>query len=231
MPPHHSIILPFSGFEDSWYDTMIDLALHTLAESLEAEMDEDGEEDRDRHSELFSACDFQALFQSLAHSFVAKTNRLVNRKTGIFLDIQFQQLKMPEEHNEANDRIFGTIDTTTVHWLFDRSAADDHSCLRGLVDRECSDDGTFVSFYGNDLNEWLKKPLSDWDAWETTLLAVAALHLEGLRWDEVEEAVQEEFEIGDTIYLAVESAISWPQFEAEGEADAPGSIGASETLH
>lgn len=88
--------------------------------------------------------------------------------------IKFKLMTSPRFYNFETDRIFTEISEDFVNWMFKVSEAGVHANLRKVIkERFTSRDG-FISGYDNTLDEWLEKPLTDWDhnEIETLMLAV-----------------------------------------------------------
>ena len=167
--------------------------------------------------EIFYWCaDYKKIHEAAARSIADAWYGAANEEVGFDLGLTFDEMVSPREYNFTTDRIFMSIPRNSVAKLFRISRAENHTKLREAIkDRFTSYDG-FRSFYSNDLNDWLRKPLSSWDHNEIgTLLAAlvgdlnADLQLyyavvdcdglynewsEGIDWTKFESKVQEKRE-------------------------------------
>lgn len=92
----------------------------------------------------------------------------------------WESMVSPREYNFTTDRVFAWVPTSVVELLFERSNAEEHKVLAQVIkDNFTSYDG-FSSFYSNDLESWLEKPLDEWDHNEIgTLVSAAIIASEG----------------------------------------------------
>lgn len=136
------------------------------------------------------------------------------------IGLVFEEMTSPREYNFTTDRLFAHIPLKVLRDLFKRSAADRHKTLaKAIEDRHSSYSG-FVSFYSNDLREWLKKPLRDWDENELGTLLYASLKLAGAVMESREyysgffADVRETTIENEGASSAWESSVDWPAFDA-----------------
>lgn len=123
------------------------------------------------------------------------------------IGLQFESMDSPREYNFTTDRIFCHIPLKTVRALFKISKAENHERLKAAIYERHTSRSGFISFYGNDLESWLKKPLQEWDHNEiaTLLNALAGIpeHMEiydrlGSEWD----------------YSAWSNAVDWKAYDS-----------------
>lgn len=126
----------------------------------------------------------------------------------------FESMDSPREYNFTTDRVYANIPLAMMKVFFNMSKRENHATLAAVIgERHTSRDG-FISYYANDVAEWLAKPLTDWDHNELGSLLVAAMRMAGVDlesdWEELYYAVYGD----DSAYQAWESAVDWPAFEA-----------------
>jgi hypothetical protein len=134
--------------------------------------------------------------------------------------IAFGEMESPREYNFTTDRVFGRVRLSTMRDLFNRSAADRHETLSRVIRERFTSRSGFVSFYSNDVRDWVKKPLRDWDHNEYGTLLWAALEIAGGDLDcreyysgffaDVRKTTLE----NDGAHDAWCNAVDWPAFEA-----------------
>ena len=136
------------------------------------------------------------------------------------LGLTFGEMTSPREYNFTTDRVFGHVRLSTMRDLFNRSAADRHETLSRVIrDRFTSRSG-FISFYSNDVRDWVKKPLRDWDHNEYGTLLWAALEIAGGELDSREyykgffADVRETTLEKEGAHDAWSNVVDWPAFEA-----------------
>lgn len=127
----------------------------------------------------------------------------------------FESMDSPREYNFATDRLYINFPLAMARMIFNKSKAEKHETLQTVIcERHTSRDG-FKSFYGNDLEDWIEKPLSDWDHNELGTLIITGLKMAGLDTDD--------YDFEDTIYSAMgddwgdsawESAVDWNKYES-----------------
>ncbi len=92
--------------------------------------------------------------------------------------LEFEELTRPRFYNFETDRIFAKLSLTDLQAMFDHLQRVDDTILENVIaDRFTSYDG-FISFYSNKVEDWLAKPLTEWDHNElgTLLVAWGRLH-------------------------------------------------------
>src|SRR5690606_26269592 len=123
--------------------------------------------------------------------------------------LEFESLDSPREYNFCTDRIFCYIPLESAKRLFVISAKGNHKRLKEVIrERFTSRDG-FISFYSNNLEEWLDKPLDQWDHNEigTLLIAVAPC------FDDASWGFYESMACNGGFYQDWEAAVDWKEFE------------------
>jgi hypothetical protein len=219
--------LPFSGFYDSLWSEAID---REESEWIEYHTGDTGEIDADyefawpevarltddEYAEIFMDCtNYGAAYQRVAKAYVDAFSHVVGEKLGLKLGFKFESMVSPREYNFATDRVFAEVRLGVMLKLFRRSRADGHKRLAEVIrERFTSYDG-FFSHYSNRLDDWLAKPLRDWDHNELGTLLMAALPPEGNRFSRVlQNDIYDLIAYGDGFYEFWTDAVDWPKFEA-----------------
>jgi len=173
-----SINIPFSGFYESFYSEAIDSELESLAENY-AEEDKNSLAKELRltageFGEVISVnLNYEVACQNVAKTYVDVFSRQWGETIGVELGLEFEEMTSPKEYNFATDRIFCLISARAVRKLFAKSRKDNHVMLATIIrKRHTSYDG-FISFYTNELESWLAKPVIKWDANELATLLIA----------------------------------------------------------
>jgi hypothetical protein len=99
------------------------------------------------------------------------------------LSLQFETMTSPREYNFQTDRLFALIPLKIMREIFKRSNAEDHETLARVIDDRHSSRSGFISFYSNDLSDWVAKPLRDWDYIELGTLLLTGLKMAGADLD------------------------------------------------
>lgn len=128
----------------------------------------------------------------------------------------WESMQSPREYNFTTDRVFATIPMSVVQSLFDKSAANDHESLSKVIKASFTSYDGFMSFYSNDIEDWLEKPLAEWDYNEVgTLVGAVALieepDIDRIRWALYEGVFSGNNEEGEALN------IDWVKFEAAVE--------------
>lgn len=197
------IEIPFSGFYESWYSDELDDVEKNEVEYYCEEHDVDEEW---LANEMWRFQDIRKAEQVICPVYVDTFNDFIAETFNLQLGLTFSDMSSPKEYNFTTDRIFAHISDDAVQALFD--AVDTPALRKTIRDRFTSRDG-FISFYSNNLENWLEQPLSEWDHNELGTLFYALI------------ADEEEFEAnlflrmceGDTFYNAFQESIDWPKLE------------------
>jgi len=222
-PQTRSVNLPFPGFYDSWYSHAIDREEEQWCE-YEAGEREDGEQqypaelrltDGELAELLFRHTTYSTAYHAVAREYVGAFDWKAGEALDLALGLAFEEMTSPREYNFQTDRIFATVPLKTVRALFAVSKADGHKSLSAVLeDRHTSRSG-FHSWYSNDLDTWLSKPVGDWDHNELGSLLLACLAIAGVDWEEFEGELYEGTDTGNGEFSnAWDSAVDWPAFEA-----------------
>lgn len=132
---------------------------------------------------------------------------------------RFESMESPREYNFTTDSVFADIPLKSLRAIFKRSADDGHESLSRIIRARFTSRSGFISFYSNDVADWLAKPLRDWDHNELGTLLLSGLDaagadIESREYDsgffgEVFESAVE----NEGAYSAWESAVDWPAFD------------------
>jgi hypothetical protein len=229
-----SINLPFEGFYESRYSGEVDNIEEREAEYFEEyrqaeegvppELRLDGQqycEILSRHTTYSLA--YEAIARDYVESFDIAASEEIGLARGRRLGLTFEEMTSPREYNFQTDRIFARIPVATVEALFTLSKRRKHARLAEVIrERFTSYDG-FLSHYSNELADWLRKPVTEWDHNELGTLLIASLPFdERGEWRDFEWRVFEIVIDDEAIYNAWSNAVDWSAVEkaiAEWRAD------------
>lgn len=125
----------------------------------------------------------------------------------------FESMDSPREYNFATDRVYADIPVSVMRELFKRSKAEKHATFSAVIkERFTSYDG-FSSHYSNHLQDWLSKPLADWDHNELSTLLIAGLQLAGMSEEQLRSDIYDATCGDEGAYQAWSDAVDWPAFE------------------
>lgn len=186
------INLPFfPGFYESMLSGTVD-----NAEEREAENSAEKEESKEYYPEtyqpeelrldssdyagiLFDCMNYSAAYQAMAADYCdafdnwAADNLETPRGT-----FKFESMDSPREYNFRTDRVYVTAPLAVMEKF--RAAVDVEKLREEVESRHKSRSG-FISFYSDDVDSWLEKPLDEFDHNElgTLLCATMAPHIDG----------------------------------------------------
>jgi hypothetical protein len=204
--------LPFEGFYGSFLDEESDRCEERFAEDVVA-----GEtslyEDKykalsasDVCEALYWASDYRKGMQVVARAVVDGFAERVKDEYGLDLELKFESLTHPREYNFETDKLYVHIPLEQVKTLLERVR--DTTLQATIEDRFTSRSG-FFSFYSNDIEDWLAKPLQEWDHNEVGTL-LHALIAEDLDWDVAICGRLSETNLFDD---AMDAAVDWEDLE------------------
>lgn len=197
------INIPFPGFYESWLSSDLDNVEEREAEYL---AEEHGLEASVAAELIFDHMKYGTAHEHLAKQWVEYFNYHVTEVFDLQLGLAFESMTSPREYNFSTDRIFCTISDEAAQELFE---AVPRQVLRATIkDRFTSRDG-FCSFYSNNLDTWLEKPLTEWDHNELGTLLEALIHNDREFITDVCMGMTES-EVYDT---ALQEAMDWPAFD------------------
>lgn len=227
------INLPFPGFYESIYSTTLDHYEEMEAEWFvermireakegreEIEIDEELFPDKGEIAELiFKHCDYGKVHLQVAQFYVEAFDHFACSDLGLPTgSFTWAAMVSPREYNFTTDRIFANISDEALDAMWKQSVADEHKTLaQVLEDRHTSYSG-FHSWYSNRLEDWLAKPVAEWDHNELASLLHAVIRLHGYTDSEMGETLYEYvFGGGDAEAEAIDAGMNWDEFHRDVE--------------
>lgn len=211
-----SIQLPFSGFYESVHSQQLDDALERDAENFASGENEDyphavDMEVRDLCEILNSMANWKKAQEVYAEKYVSAFEGVVKQETGFELGIAFERLESPRQYNFDTDRLFAFIPVSVVEAL--RAAVTLGKLAEVIKEKHESRPG-FCSFYSDNIEEWVKKPVTEWDHNELQTLLIA--------WMRQEMAEDADESINDAVIdfdpemnnHAWQACVNWSEFDA-----------------
>lgn len=213
------INIPFSGFYESMYSAEIDRYSEQHGEhhySLESEsLPDEMRVTADQFAEAVSAAmDYDVACRNVAKSYMHAYDYVVSEAIGLKLGLKWKAMESPREYNFSTDRIFCDVTMTVVRKLFAMSKRDGHKTLGDVIAKRFTSYDGFNSFYSNDLDSWLAKPVMDWDHNELGTLLVACHKLSDGYDSDWKMSVYYSA-TDDGCYQEIESAVNWTKYEAK----------------
>lgn len=150
--------IPFEGFYNSTYDSMVDRWFEYESYNLADDGASDNQVDEWNES-AYKGINYRAVYIDIAKHYVADLCEYIVTNGGIDLKLAFDELVSPREYNFTTDQIFATIGESEVSAMY---AQTDGKILRETIKARHTSRSGFISFYPNDLDEWPKNPL-EWD--------------------------------------------------------------------
>lgn len=166
---------------------------------------------------MFECCDYQKVYLKVAQFWVeafdfwCKENLATPEKS-----FTFESMQSPREYNFTTDRVFAWAPAPVMEALFEKSKADEHKQLAKVIEATFTSYDGFSSFYSNDLEAWLEKPLAEWDHNEMGTLIGAVMQLcEGFEDnDKFRDHLYEYIFSGNGEEdEALSAGMDWPKFE------------------
>jgi hypothetical protein len=216
------INIPFDGFYDSMWSSIIDHEIEQTAENdcaRQADATYEPEHyqrpelrvnESTFHDAIFDATNYRAAEEKIARDYVDAFRHMLKTECGLDIPLKLKAITSPRYYNFETDRLFSNISAKSVRKLFAYSRKlDNHATLRKAIEERHTSRSGFHSYYSNVLAEWLAKPVTDWDHNElATLLCVAVSQFDkDWRWSI--------FEVVSTdAYSYVDSAVDWKKYES-----------------
>ena len=200
------IKLPFSGFYESWYSDDLDRAEEDFLESYCEENDISEKVKAKLVDRMYKFSDYKAMEMYIAEGYVDAFDNYMSEKLELDggLGLTFSDMSSPKEYNFATDRIFAHITEEKVQELRDCLSIDELSAA--IKKRFTSYDG-FISFYSNRIEDWLDRPLIEWDHNELGTLLYAL-------WDNDDDyAVYNKMD--ERNYMAFDQGFDFQRIEQE----------------
>lgn len=165
------IVIPFYGFYESIHSSNIDDAINSY---YDPEGRGEPETMPDDFWEKFNG--YHAICNDYSKSYVEHFTDKFNELTGLNIALEYESLKSPKYYNFETDRIYAHISLKDAQSLFDFV---NQGQLSATIKEKFTSRSGFISFYSNDVLEWLAKPLAEWDHNELYTLLLAAMAQEG----------------------------------------------------
>lgn len=209
----------FPGFYESLLSHEID---HIEEQEAEWRAEQDQEEQpehlrltaREFADILWRCSDYSAAYHDLAREWVEAFDYVVKDEIDLALNLEYESMDSPREYNFATDRVYAHIPWRRVLRLFAISKADKHETLSDTIRRRFTSRSGFISFYPDDLQSWLAKPLADWDHNELGTLLLAALQVKGFNPEYDDLAIYYRTVDGETAYTAYDNCVDWEKFDS-----------------
>jgi hypothetical protein len=218
--------IPFSGFYGSIWDSELD---ENANRHVEWELDESNDysdemkqpvelrlDESTLHKILFDVTNYQAASVAVAKGYVDVFRYQLKDEYQLDLkSLKFEVLDSPREYNFSTDRIFCKISLADVKRLFAISMANDHDVLRDTIKGRFTSYDGFISSYSNEVSEFLRKPLRQWDHNEvgTLLLAVIEIVMTQAGDDPKDLEMNIYQDYPDGLSQEWESAVDWKVYE------------------
>ena len=166
---------------------------------------------------FFDCCQYSLVYHKIAQFWVEAFDWRCHENLGTpeksFL---WESMVSPREYNFTTDVAYAYVSEAVLDSLFAKSAAEGHKTLAQVIkDSFTSYDG-FSSFYPNDLEAWLEKPLSEWDYNKLGTLVSAAIIASGefeSRADFSMVLYEWTFSGNGEESEAFDAGMDWPKFE------------------
>jgi hypothetical protein len=213
-----SINIPFPGFYESILSSEID-----SVEAQNAESDAERQESEGVPEELrltaerfegfyFDCTDYSKVHDRLASDWVDEFDGVASEALGVKLRLRFEDMSSPKYYNFETDRIFAASTWKAVKAMFKLSKTDKHETLAAVIKRRFTSRSGFISYYSSDLDDWLKKPVREWDYNELGTLLLAALQINGIEPEDLRMKVYYRLAENGHFYNAVDAAVDFTKF-------------------
>lgn len=199
------IQIPFTGFYESWYSYELN---NVEEQEVEHFCEKNEYIDKDwLANEMWRFQDISKAEAVICPEYVEAFNDFIFETFDLQLGLTFSDMSSPKEYNFTTDRIFAHISDEAMCTLFNR--VQEYGLLEKTIKQRFTSRDGFISFYSNRLEDWLCKPLSEWDHNELGTLLYALV------------ADDNDFDYnmfirlccGDTFYNAFQESIDWSKFE------------------
>jgi hypothetical protein len=179
--------IPFCGFYHSIYDQMIDGEIEISADYYsEIWSDDQGVPNstvllQSIHEAMYSHIDVSDAHKAISEGHVKEWCEKFEDATGIALKPSKIEMTSPKYYNFATDRVFARVSEGAIkacYDLFTEGKGRPHSpfhILNTLIEKSFTSCDGFSSHYSNQLEDWLVKPLNEWDHNEVMTLLTATL--------------------------------------------------------
>lgn len=207
------INLPFMGFYESGYDAelMDKFDSEIRFKSCAYESPDETLDESEISDVLHDCCDWRAMCQEVAKQYVGYFADYLWRETGLHLaSLAFDEWISPREYNFTTDRIMASTRPSEVEQIYFEVKRENLADM--IRERHTSKDG-FVSFYSNNINKWLYKPIEEWDHNELGTLIRAFVEQEldaDWEWDVIAR-----MQDADVFSTAFQNGVDWGKFEED----------------
>lgn len=158
----HEILIPFSGFYDSWHEHELDLALNDILRE---------------NPQLIERAYSKYAWSNICEYYSRKYTEVLSDK--IEIPLQFKSLHSPKYYNFETDRIIATIDTDTLNRLVSETPLNE---LHGVCTEWFTSRDGFISHYKNDPTLW-PVDKEEWDHNQLGALLAAWMRAQGVSED------------------------------------------------
>jgi hypothetical protein len=220
--------LPFPGLYESSLDHELDSVIDQEIENLVERQEEDRIpkelhlDSNEMYGALSNCIQYRFAHQHLASRYAGHFGLLAGELLGFELGLEYESMTSPKEYNFTTDMLFAHIPRAVVRRLFKMSKQEEHATLAKVIRKRFTSRSGFISFYSNELEEWLEKPVQEWDYHELGTLLRAVLEIaEPEAFSRADDAIEWKVyenmcEAGD-FYEALDGAVNWHEFEAKVE--------------
>lgn len=171
--------VPFDGFYESLWSDLIDSTLEHEAEHFAGEYQQQQYgteldiEPHEVHDLFYKHMKFSKGHEAIAVDYVHAFSELFASETGVDLGLRLESIESPREYNFATDQLFAHISKDAVQELF-KLSTDNLEEFEAAIKARHSHRSGFISFYTDDLNDWIERDPSELDHNEiATLIQVA----------------------------------------------------------
>lgn len=226
-----SVQLPFSGFYESIWSRAIDSEEESFCEY----QDQDGWQSfpdiaalpKEMRPDigwpglaeiLYNNSRYSIAYANLAKDYAANFWDVISGELGIPVQHEWDGMSSPREYNFTTDRIFSKVPLKVMRLMLNALLADAESrhVLESMITRNHSSRSGFISFYSNNVGEWLAKPLGQWDHNELATLLEAYIKLTGIceDSDSIDWHIYDTYNMHESAYSAWDSCVDWPAVES-----------------
>lgn len=214
MKSNLSTSIPFEGFYYSIWDQELDSLEEREAEYLAEQETENGIakelrlETSDFADAFYWSTDYRSVHSAVAKSVAGAWDELASESLGFDLGLSFEEMTSPKEYNFETDRVFMSMPRATLAKLMRLSRAEKHERFGAAIRARFTSRDGFISFYSNNLADWLSKPLSSWDHNEVGTLLGALV-------GDLNEDLALYYRVTDCdgLYHEWSAGVDWPAFE------------------
>lgn len=161
--------IPFTGFYESTHSYHVNEHLEQYFQDFEGS----GELLEGAEDVMWNAIDYSKGYDIYAREYASNFIAFINEEYGLNLKTAvFDNMERPKEYNFTTDRLFIKLSLEDTQQLFNAVDKDD---LKATIKARFTSYDGFISFYSNDIEEWLAKPLEDWDCNEIGTLFEALI--------------------------------------------------------